>query len=62
MTNNNTRQHSFRMSRRLWAAYRKHRKEIGSNASEGLRNHAVAELDAAGKLTPEMLEPDEKWS
>lgn len=60
MANNNTRQHSFRMSKRLWLAYRKHRRDIGSNASEGLRWHAIHELTEAGKMTPELLEPDDK--
>lgn len=57
--NNNTKQHSVRMTDRLWGAYRKHRESIDSNASAGLRDHAIAELDTAGKLTPDLLEPDE---
>lgn len=56
---NNTTQHSVRMTNRLWGAYRAHRESIDSNASKGLREHAIAELEAAGKLTEDLLWPDE---
>ena len=55
----NTEQHSFRMDPRLWITYKEHRESIGSNASEGLRSHAIGELVRAGKLTPDLLEPVE---
>lgn len=55
----NTTQHSVRATDRLWGAYRVHRESIESNASEGLRFHMIKELDDAGKLTPDLLEPDE---
>lgn len=58
--NNNTRQHSVRATNKLWGAYRKHRESIESNASEGLRTHMIAELEEAGKLTGDLLEPDER--
>ncbi len=60
MTNNNTKQHSFRMDPVVWSAYVRHREDIGSNASEGLRNHAVNELTAAGKLPPETTYRDDE--
>lgn len=56
----NTKQHSVRATNRLWGAYRAHRESIDSNASEGLRLHMIGELDTAGKLTPDLLEPDER--
>lgn len=55
----NTKQHSVRATDRLWSAYRVHRQSIESNASEGLRFHMIKELRKAGKLTPDLLEPDE---
>lgn len=58
-SNGNTTQHSVRATKRLWGAYRAHRESIDSNASEGLRLHMIGELDLAGKLTPDLLEPDE---
>lgn len=56
----NTEQHSFRMDPRLWDTYVAHRSAMGSSASAGLRLHALAELEAAGKLAPEDPEPDEE--
>lgn len=55
----NTTQHSVRATNRLWGAYREHRESIESNASEGLRLHMIRELDQAGKLTADMLAPDD---
>lgn len=55
----NTTQHSVRATDRLWGAYRRHRESVDSNASEGLRFHMIKELDQAGKLTPDMLAPDD---
>lgn len=54
----NTTQHSVRATNRLWGAYRAYRESIESNASEGLRLHMIRELDQAGKLTADMLAPD----
>jgi hypothetical protein len=54
----NTRQHSFRATRRLWNAYSDMCEGRHSNASIGLRNHMIEELDRAGLLTPDLLEPD----
>lgn len=55
----NTTQHSVRATNRLWGAYRQHRESIESNASAGLRLHMIEELRKAGKLTPDLLAPDE---
>ncbi len=55
---NNTKQHSVRMTDRLWKAYRRHRNSLGSNASEGVRDHVIDELTRAGLMTEEMLLPD----
>jgi hypothetical protein len=57
---NNTAQHSVRMARTLWGAYRDHRRSIGSNASEGIRDHVIEELRRVGKLSDDLLEPDPK--
>lgn len=56
--NNNTSQHSVRVTKRLWCAYRVHRREMGSNASEGVRHHMIEELRSAGKLSEDLLKPD----